>query len=509
MSSKLSKLRPNLSQVKRLNSAMDDLVVGEEKEVVEQAPVADNETGSSSEAELNRLLEEEKLAVKRVAKRQRARDRDAIRARIEGLNSKYASLEAPPIVPPIVPPVVNKEMAAATANIQESSQDDAYATSDVDHRATKNLRRTFWVSDRQIPSSSAEVSDGGMKVKDSTGLMSSIIARSKKEFNVQADIALPSDIRVEVGQHSRKILSNRKTNLILENIRVNDHVDSDNPVLHRINHGSNVLQNDPSYRINAAHSIPHCDSDSEGHVNVQRRMDRVPRTATGKDELYDSNARSASSTRSRTKPTKRGKSLTSGIIAKATDTVLYPQDWPHVVLRSDRVGGAYSFHELDVKLFVTGELELISRSFISEMEHDGRLVLLKHLMYLSKVHDWATILKLYTEVVSQIEQGLLTWSSHFDPTITWALSVYGAAKVAEKKAALKVTGGGKSSYKARPNFCKDYQNNTCSFTDSKHWGNVRGERVQVEHICATCLIKRRISVAHSESSLECPSKNSN
>jgi hypothetical protein len=196
-------------------------------------------------------------------------------------------------------------------------------------------------------------------------------------------------------------------------------------------------------------------------------------------------------------------------VAKSTDTVRFPQDWPHIALKPDRSGAAQGFYDLDTKSFVTGELELITRHHISEAEHDGRLSLLKRVMSLSRVYDWSAILKLYAEVMSEIELGLLTWSSNFEPTLTWALNQYGQAKVHAKSQSAKGSGGGKSSYKARPNFCKDFQTNSCSFSDEKHWGFVKGERVQVEHICATCLFKRKTTAAHSENSLECPCKNSN
>jgi len=288
------------------------------------------------------------------------------------------------------------------------------------------------------------------------------------------------------------------------------------------------LQNAPStsrsYRINAAHEIPQPSASGAcgytpsrviqfppsrfqipSETEAEDRL-RVPR-ATGGGGYSDSSGRSESE-RTRSLVPKRGrKNLQSGVLAKATDMVKFPQDWPHSALQSDRVGGSYSFHELDWKLFCSGELELISRALISDIERDGRTELMKQLMYYSSVYDWQTILKLYTEVVSKIEKGLLTWASQFDATIMSALARQGAVKSVVKPTLQKSSGqkAGKQGYgKARPTYCKDFQGNSCPFTETKHWGMVNGERMQVEHICAACLMKRKEVVGHSESSSDCP-----
>jgi len=181
-----------------------------------------------------------------------------------------------------------------------------------------------------------------------------------------------------------------------------------------------------------------------------------------------------------------------------------------VAIHCDKIGDTYSFHELDIRLFVTGELELIARYDITPGEHDGRIRLLRQLMYLSKVHEWSIILRLYSEVVSNIERGLLSWASRFDDTLTWAI----ARQVSSGRASGKPMGGKPTVQrrnqggKSRPTYCKDYQSNACNFTEDKHWGTVNGERMLVEHICAACLMKRKDVSAHSESSSDCPCKGS-
>ena len=202
---------------------------------------------------------------------------------------------------------------------------------------------------------------------------------------------------------------------------------------------------------------------------------------------------------------KKGK-VQSGIIAKPTDTVMFPQNWPHIALTSDKVGGAYTFQDLDIRLFVTGELTLLSSHRISPDEHEGRIRLLRQLISLSRVYEWAVIMKLYTEVVSQIENGLIIWGSSFESTIQWALANHNSTLPAAKSPVNKTQYAKKSSGKTRPTYCKEYQTNACTSPEDKHWGMVNGERRMVEHICAACLMRKKEVVHHSEMSTECPSK---
>ena len=256
------------------------------------------------------------------------------------------------------------------------------------------------------------------------------------------------------------------------------------------------------YQINAVHSLPYFpEQNVPGLVSNFAGPSAIGR---GDDE---SSIRS--DTLSKVALPKRGKKKSqtqSGMCAQATDVVKNPQDWPHSALQGDRVGVSYSFRELDCKLFVTGELELISRADNTEAEHDGRILLLKHLMYLSKLYEWQTVLKIYAEVVARIESELLTWSGPFEPTISWAITTIGAVRLGSKPVQQKSSWNKKSGYKPRPAFCKEYQSNTCPFSDDKHWGMLKGERVQVEHICTACLMKKGVVAQHGDQSTDCPTK---
>ena len=50
----------------------------------------------------------------------------------------------------------------------------------------------------------------------------------------------------------------------------------------------------------------------------------------------------------------------SGINANASDKVCHPQKWPHAHLQYEHVNKYVKYDELDFKLFIAGELEIIS-----------------------------------------------------------------------------------------------------------------------------------------------------
>ena len=63
------------------------------------------------------------------------------------------------------------------------------------------------------------------------------------------------------------------------------------------------------------------------------------------------------------KKKKKKKKKKSGINAKASDRVRNTQKWPHSHLQFENVNKQVKFDELDFKLFVAGELEIISDPF--------------------------------------------------------------------------------------------------------------------------------------------------
>ena len=57
---------------------------------------------------------------------------------------------------------------------------------------------------------------------------------------------------------------------------------------------------------------------------------------------------------------KRKRKVKSGMVAKASDDVQNPQTWPQTALQYEYINKSVAFQDLDFKLFVAGELEIIS-----------------------------------------------------------------------------------------------------------------------------------------------------
>ena len=65
------------------------------------------------------------------------------------------------------------------------------------------------------------------------------------------------------------------------------------------------------------------------------------------------------------------------MVAMATDHVVNPQIWPQTNLQYEYVSKGVTFQQLDFKLFVARELEIISSKNIGDKEKKARVALLK------------------------------------------------------------------------------------------------------------------------------------
>ena len=97
-------------------------------------------------------------------------------------------------------------------------------------------------------------------------------------------------------------------------------------------------------------------------------------SSSSSDSFFDSSDESVSD--SKKKKQKHKKKKKPGINAKASDRVRNPQKWPHSHLQFEYVNKQVKYDELDFKLFVAGELEIISDPELSSAERSGRLTLL-------------------------------------------------------------------------------------------------------------------------------------
>ena len=104
-----------------------------------------------------------------------------------------------------------------------------------------------------------------------------------------------------------------------------------------------------------------------------------------------SDSSSSSSSDKKKKKKKKDKKKKSGIRAKASDTVHFPQKYPQAYLKYEFTSFNLSFQSLEMNLFCAGELEIIGNAKIKEVERSGRINLLKKIMYLNTAYDFKTL----------------------------------------------------------------------------------------------------------------------
>jgi hypothetical protein len=201
----------------------------------------------------------------------------------------------------------------------------------------------------------------------------------------------------------------------------------------------------------------------------------------------------------------------SGIVQKSSDKIRYKQRYPHSQLRYEFVSHDISFQNLDLNLFVAGELEIISDPKTKGSEQTGRLALLKRIMYLNTSHDFKLLKSYYAAVLREIELGSKSWNDDF----TYLELVLFNSNYSSSKSSLQQGAKPKkypSSQYSKPFadtdsspvwFCSAYQRNRCE-QKHNHMIVVRGKMHMAQHICATCWIKDKVKLQHPESSSSCP-----
>ncbi len=208
----------------------------------------------------------------------------------------------------------------------------------------------------------------------------------------------------------------------------------------------------------------------------------------------------------------RGSQTKSGFVAKTTDSVRFPQIWPHVALQDELFGKHLGFLELNFRLFAAGELEIITRPGISTIEQTGRLGLLKQLAYLNGYHDWKVVRNVYMAIVRKIEVGVLSWQSSFIGEIQWMCTKLYAMGSMAGSSSNKQAGAvraGRSEAKTKTEgfwWCRDFNREKgCSLGDP-HVAQVYGKQVIVNHVCAKCWIEDKVKAQHAEESSACPKR---
>jgi hypothetical protein len=241
------------------------------------------------------------------------------------------------------------------------------------------------------------------------------------------------------------------------------------------------------------------DSDSSDSASISDSGDVNYSTSSDSDISRNHSRRNEK--RSKVKKSKKK----SGISAKSSDKVKHPQKYPHSQLRYEFVSANYNYDELNINLFVAGELEIIGDSDVGRTERSGRINLLKKLMYLSTTYHWSVIRSYYAAVLREIELGHKVWSDDFSYLDTAMLSKLQQDSKFGKKSSNRSAGKSAHDSSSVENvwFCSSYQRNKCQHKAS-HMLVVKGKMRNAQHICATCWQKDKQKLEHPECSSACP-----
>ncbi len=204
----------------------------------------------------------------------------------------------------------------------------------------------------------------------------------------------------------------------------------------------------------------------------------------------------------------RRKKVKSGMDVKVTDRVLYPQLWSHNEVENEFSLSNLKFKELTLRLFVVGELEIITSSNISEIEQSSRLLLLKTLMYYAGNYTWSSILDLYASILQKIELGKAQWGDSFERLEHMILTMRPNSALQAKLAKKKGANNQQNSNGDHVLFCVSYQKGNCNLpqTHMTAWKGDPNNQVSVNHICAKCLLTTGKRAYHPESSPDCPQR---
>lgn len=242
-------------------------------------------------------------------------------------------------------------------------------------------------------------------------------------------------------------------------------------------------------------------ADTQGHKRVKiKKSDPVlPQESADTDV---SNSYESSDSSSDTGKKKKNKKK-SGIRAKASDTVRFPQKYPQAYLKYEFINSNISFEKLDLNLFIAGELEIISSPKIKEVERSGRINLLKKIMYLSTSYDFKTLKSYYAACLNEIEIGLKTWKDDFQQIESAILSKHIPRSFKKSQFKNKEDTENKKASDEKLWFCGLYNRNKC-LQKVSHTERKFGKFHYAHHICATCWQKDAKKLEHPECSSACP-----
>ena len=214
------------------------------------------------------------------------------------------------------------------------------------------------------------------------------------------------------------------------------------------------------------------------------------------DEVWEEQGRPSSSVPASSK----GK--VSGINKKALDVVENELLWPHSQLQYQYVNQNVSFQNLNFPLFVAGELEIITNDSLSVEERTARLEFLKVLSYEHNSYSFNAITDWYASYIRNIELGRNSWNFNFYKSGQAVLSRYRPEHFDAGNSNVSTVVPRKPK-SPKVFFCAAFNKGVCSLA-SPHSATLKGKVVTVSHVCATCLLKDKTSLEHSEVDSRCP-----
>ena len=194
-------------------------------------------------------------------------------------------------------------------------------------------------------------------------------------------------------------------------------------------------------------------------------------------------------------------------IVKNDCIVVNPQRCPHTHLRNEFAAVNVRFRDLSLRLFVAGEIEIISQT-VDAVERRGRENMLRRIMYHAGKYDWRFILDFYAAVIKSIEYGEKSWGDSFQDVEHMVLGMRvpqiaapSASSGFEKSGKFETTSSASSKAVL---FCAPFQRGVCSVSDHAHDARLWGRQVVVRHICARCWQENKVLSAHGQNSADCP-----
>lgn len=321
-----------------------------------------------------------------------------------------------------------------------------------------------------------------LQPKDTSKKSSDII---KTEIPGEADIDINT---LRKSKNLRKVVKKE-----LNRLGLADNISSDNS-----------LNSDTDLRGISADNL------SNTSKSKKKNGSNVPKSSAESElslSYESSDSSSESDSEKLKKKKKKDKKKKSGIRAKASDTVRFPQKYPQAYLKYEFISSNISFEKLDMNLFIAGELEIIGSSKIKEVERSGRINLLKKIMYLSTSYDFKTLKSYYAACLNEIELGLKTWKDDFQQIESAILSKHipKQGNQFSKKYSIKSKEDSENKKASGEKlwFCALYNRNKCQ-QKASHTERKFGKFHYAHHICATCWQKDEKKLEHPECSTACP-----